>query len=202
MNTAQVLKLLIDEYGITATELSRSSNVPQPTIHRLLAGTTKKPNTLTSEALCKFFNLTKSQLLGLTPLRAEPALSITKTIPLLGWEEIYNNKSNQSASTIITEAPVGAGSFAVSVQDFAMEPLFPPGTTLIFDPNPIPRDRSYVLAFVRSDNQPIFRQLIIDGASRYLKSLNPDIASQMIRKLAPEDLLIGVLIQAKKNYNS
>lgn len=205
MNISFVLQNLLELHHISPTELSRRSNVPQPTLHRLLSGPTRKPNSSTAEALCVFFKVNKNQLLGIEPLNHCRANDHLLRIPLVSWDNIYefyldNFDVKFDIKTIVVDPTITKNSFALITTDSTMEPLFPPETTLIFDPTHEIKDRCYVLVFIKDEKKAIFRQLIIDGNLRFLKTLNPDIANIMIRKLTSDDLILGTLIQAKKNY--
>src|SRR5262249_46332031 len=160
----------ISDYGISPTELSRQSGVPQPTIHRLLNGLTKKPNKATLEALCNFFKMNGNQILGVDPIIIKNQDNKQKFIPLVTWEDVrfqFDGKASWhfGEDTILTDAHVSNAAFAIVSNDSSMEPLFPEGTTLIFDSIQNPKDRSYVIAYIATDNRAIFRQLILDGTS-------------------------------------
>lgn len=49
------LKILMQKHRINGTELSRRSNVPQPTIHKILAGKTVAPRICTLKRLANYF---------------------------------------------------------------------------------------------------------------------------------------------------
>lgn len=53
----QNLKFLMDKRGANPTSLAKATGVPQPTIHRILAGESKDPRTLTIKPLADFFGV-------------------------------------------------------------------------------------------------------------------------------------------------
>lgn len=81
-----------------------------------------------------------------------------------------------------------------------MEPLFPEGTTIIVEPKRKPRDRDFVVIHFNGENEAQLKQIIIDGSERYLKSLNPDIESVKVTRLAQGDQFLEVMTQAKVDY--
>lgn len=159
------------------------------------------PNEPTLEALSTYFKLSPNQLLGYEPLKNESLNSV----PLLNWGTVIDSLTggealNSNEKPVLTDAQVGANSFALLTQDSSMEPLFPSNTTLVFDKDRAPKDRSYVLVLV--SQKPLFRQLILDGELKLIKSLNPDITSSSVHKLGDEDRVLAVLTQAKMDYNA
>ena len=84
---AQTLHHLMHRYdegrGISENALSRATyevlgedkGVPQPTIHRILSGSSKDPKSLTIQRLAEFFGGTEAQLRGHDPLPMRPGES-------------------------------------------------------------------------------------------------------------------------------
>jgi transcriptional regulator with XRE-family HTH domain len=69
----QVLKQLmkaelVDGKPITENELSRRSQVPQPTIHRMLTGESRYPTPKTVRPLAEYFGVSMAQMWGEEPL--------------------------------------------------------------------------------------------------------------------------------------
>lgn len=101
-----------------------------------------------------------------------------KYVPLLQWDQITTYLSGVTVR-IKDMLPVsnieGIRAFAVMVEGDSMEApqgdSFTQGCTLIVDTEATPITRDYVIAYV--DNQPTFKQLIIDSGKRFLKPLNP-----------------------------
>lgn len=82
-----------------------------------------------------------------------------------------------------------------------MEPLFPEGTTIIVEPKRKPRDRDFVVIHFNGEKMKHSWKIIIDdGSERYLKSLNPDIESVKVTRLAQGDQFLEVMTQAKVDY--
>jgi len=63
-NTPEILKELMAELALTEGELSRRSDVPQPTIHRIMNGHTKDPRRSNIVKLAAALNVTSAYLLG------------------------------------------------------------------------------------------------------------------------------------------
>jgi transcriptional regulator with XRE-family HTH domain len=105
---AQTLRHLMDRYdegkGISENALSRATydmfgeedGVPQPTIHRILSGSSKDPKSRTILRLAEFFGVTDSQLRGYAPLPDQFAVGegegdySASDLPVLTWEQADN----------------------------------------------------------------------------------------------------------------
>lgn len=211
---AKNLKRLIFEQNITPTQLSRVTAVPQPTIQRIIAGATQRPHISSLEPIAAHFSITIDQLLGDSPLSdsQEPGPALSKLgvnrIPLLNWsyediEQWLSNPCTQAHRTLIfNDSPLGESAFALSTSDAAMEPIFPIGCQLTFDPEREVKDRAYVLATTDHPKQLLFRQLLIDGYRYFIKPLSPHLQNTPIVEIKSTKNIIAVLAQAKFNYDS
>ena len=163
---SHIIKKLMFDKQLRTNELARLTNIPQPTLHRLVEGETINPNISVIKALADFFSLTTAQLLGNEPILWLPPLN---KIPILKWNELYNwissNREKKFSSQIIyTEAPIGINAFAVVMNDSSMEPNFPKNTILIFDQDKPISDKCFALVQSKQANDGvIFRQLLFDN---------------------------------------
>lgn len=200
---SKVIKKLMFDKQIRTNELSRLTNIPQPTLHRIVEGITESPNLSALNALAKFFSITTDQLVGKKPMHG--LLSLNK-IPILEWNELTYNLANGlknfNGQMIYTEVATSINIFALNMNDSSMEPNFPQNTTLIFDPNKPFFDRNFVLAQLwGTDNIVIFRQLLIDNNQMILMPLNLGTSEfKIIVMDKNNDRILGVLIQARRDY--
>lgn len=56
------LKYLLDREGMNAYELAGKTNVPQPTIHRILSGESRDPRTQTVKPIADYFGVSVSDM--------------------------------------------------------------------------------------------------------------------------------------------
>lgn len=188
-------------------DLAHQTGVPQSTLSRILSGETTHPHRSSLEPLATFFQVSLNQLLGRDPItslrRLSNAAHLPK-VPLLTWEQITPwlepNPSFVTTETVQVDIPLAEGSFAVIIDDTAMEPQFPNGTVLIIDSQKVPKDRNFVVATLKDSHKIIFRQLLTDGINRYLRPLNPDFSQFGMITMSDNDKIAGVVIQARKNY--
>jgi SOS-response transcriptional repressor LexA len=204
----EVLRHLMDEIHISEAELARQTKIPQPTLHRILSGATTSPRGASLAPLAHFFSITINQLLGEDPLPKNrvsgtynPRIQGWKSIPLLKITEIQSFLASEDKTSserwVSTDMTVSKEAFAIVAEGNAMAPRFEEGTILIFEPAQAPRDQDFVLALIKKQNTPLFKQILIDGDDRYLKSFNADYRTVYMEK---EDSLLGTLVQAKMDF--
>ena len=97
-----ILQQLMDAQALSATKLAELSGVPQPTISRLLNGTTDTMLLETVVALAAKLEVTVSQLIGETP--------------------IDHNKERQKAYMLLQQLPGYQVSPAVKILDALAQP--------------------------------------------------------------------------------
>lgn len=208
---SSTLKKLLFQKDIKPVDLARAVDLPPPTIHRLVTGKSTRPHPSSIGPIATFFGVTTDQLLGITPLASDENAAEAKTVktpagfrivPLLSWSSLSLEKSEQKPEGTIAVGNMSEESFALTMPDFSMEPLFDKGCTLIFDPAVTPVDRSYVLIKLNQSGTFLFRQLLIDGDHRYIKSLNPDISASSMRLLQPEDAIVATLMETRSNFQN
>lgn len=186
--------------GLTEAELSRRTNLPQTTLHRILTGETASPRGKSLQAIANYFRLSINDLL--TSPDSVSSKNQQHKVRILDWSNgcLSNTEDAMTSETVLTDADVSKSSFALRMNDSSMDLQFPEGSLLIFDPQRKPQDRCFALVFAEKEDTYFFRQLLCSGSDRYLKSLSPDLASVPLRKLEKNDKVIGVLVQAKMEY--
>ncbi len=209
---SQILKRLMFEKQIRATELARKIGMHQPTVHRIAEGTIKQPHESSLVPIAKFFNVSIEQLRGETPINWLDVHGVLKegpetisAVPVLNWEEAEENpqnlhKTNTRRKSIIIDKHIGINAFALIMKDSSMYPLFPKGTLLIVDPDKEAKDRSFIIIKIKNQQQIIFRQLFIDAHQRYIKPLSPDLNQFKMLAVNNNDRICGILVQARMDF--
>src|SRR3990167_7580870 len=184
LEIANILDRLLSQAGISEAELGRVINVPRATINRIASGKTPDPRASTLQAIAKYFNVTVDQLLGKQPLfsnNMQPfALSATYTsIPVIEWEEAPNwetvlqtIKPDNHFDWILADPNIESGKFALRIQGDSMWPQFQENTVLIIDQMRELKNRDFVIVYVKKNDEVLFRQLIVEGKSKFLKAIN------------------------------
>ncbi|KTC84962.1 LexA family transcriptional regulator [Legionella brunensis] len=194
--------------NLSVSELARLINMPQPTIHHILSGSTKNPRKKALEALSEFFSISIEQLLGkdalphVIPEMIKEDLQL-KTIPIIEWDILKHwppaTIKNLRREEVLLDKMVGHNSFALIVQDSSMEPLFPLNTLLIFDSDRNPKDRDFVIIHSKRDDNILFNRLFIDHNDKYLKHNLSDGNVKLI-KLDRTDRIIAALTEVRIQY--
>lgn len=208
VSLSDILNRLMFEKKIRVTELSRQIGLPQPTLHRIATGKSPNPHRSTLEPIANFFQLNVEQLVGSESIPADywsaafPAETAKVTsIPIISWEQIEHPlEIARVGCREIMSANLSDQCFGLSMNDSSMEPHFEQGSTLIFDPGLAIKDRAYALVKLSDSEHPIFRQVLMDGDSCYLKSLNPDLSAFTMRTMKEEDEVLGILVESRRNY--
>jgi len=211
LELGKVLEHLMEEANITCTELARRTEIPQPTLHRILTGATRSPRGESLRPLANYFSITINQLLGDNPLPKDRIpgthnLNVTgwQSIPIITWEqasqwpkakeELHGTKWDKWTTT---ELAASSDTYSLIMTGDAMAPRFMEGTILIVNPTLEPKDRDFVVVRLKGQNSVTFKQLLLDGNDKYLKPLNPEFQTQLLEKGYK---FMGVMIQAKMNY--
>jgi len=168
---------------INEAELSRQTQIPQPTLHKILTGKTDNPKLDTLQALSAFFDTTIDSL-ATEPLSLalDSHCSNVKPlfIPILDWDSIKHTKPIQSLDLSKWKdwQPVSYKSDEkISNQAFALKslpsmyPRFPYGTTFIFDPKITPQDGDIALIRFLKSNEIAIKELRIDPPEYKLYSI-------------------------------
>lgn len=205
-NLRHLLKMH-DELSIS--ELSRQTKIPQPTLHHLLSGATKKPRKSVLETLASFFSISIPQLTGAIPLHANIPDSIKKslgitTIPVIGWDMVIpwpqHDKAAQPLTELILDREVDEKSYALIMKDSSMQPVFPENAILIFDPAKIAKDREFVLVHLVQENSLIFNRLFIENSELFVKQEQPDGNMRLIKIKPGVDVLLATLIEVRLQF--
>lgn len=216
-------------HGISENALSRATyevlgeerGVPQPTIHRILTGTSKDPKSLTVQRLAEFFGVTEAQLRGYETLPTQPGVADSKPrymvappptsnslatgLPILTWEQagrldcvLAEIRRDAIEVPFETARRAGPQAFTLVVQGDAMHgsgrPSFPEGTRITVDPSLDAGHGAFVVAKAKGYSSPIFRRLEIEGGVRRLVPLN-DRPGYEIITMASCDHIIGKVVE-------
>jgi SOS-response transcriptional repressor LexA len=194
---------------LTISELARQTQIPQPTLHHLLNGTTKRPRRRVLERLASFFSISIPQLTGLIPLNQSITESIKRslklsTIPIIEWGMLANwpevDKTSKNFTQILLDRQVGENSFALIMKDSMREPLFPENSILVFDPTKIPKDRDYIMIWLLDTNSVVFSRLYMENQESFIKQDQSDSNMNLIKIKSDLDRVIGTLIEVRLKF--
>lgn len=197
---------------MNVVEFAKTANIPHQTLHQIIHGFTKSPHKKSLKRLSKKLQLSVKQLKGNEPipeglwtdlLLPTHKDQITK-IPLITWSDVKKLPKDIEIiddKYIINSPNLNTKCFALTMNNSSMEPIFLNKSTLIFDPDKQPTDRSFILASIGTEEVPVFRQLLIDIDHQYLKPINPELSSTL-RTLTKEDRIIATLVESRRSYDT
>jgi len=193
------IKSLMREKGISTTELARQINISQPVLHRLATGETTNPRIGTLIPIARFFSVTLDQLLGNT---TQITTQSWTTVPLLTLDQIINWLDHRLSMPpltkfVSTNIPANKNNYAIQINNSVMQPRFSEGTLLIINPDYIPEDQDFIIVHSKGQKYASFKQLLTDGETSYLKSLNSDFQTIPTSK---DHRILGTMVQARIDY--
>lgn len=200
------LSELMKSKGINIQNLANKAGVAVGTIQKLLTDPSCNPTIASVEAICEVLGVSISELIG----QEERMNTLTGwSVYLLEWDDLpltltnlrkLANSDEKKRDSVKTTVPVSKNAFALRMRDSSMLPLFPEGVLLIFDPERLPKNNSYVIVQIDKYENVFFKQLLIDEPFKYLTSINPLLKDNVI-KLEPNDKIIAVLVQSQMYYD-
>lgn len=190
------------QHGINEAELARRTHIPQPTLHKILAGRTEDPRFSTLQQLASFFKVTVDELVTGQSLKQVSENSVY-AIPVLSWRDCLKGQEYISGLTTkvwkqwlsVENAPHGAFGIGTTA---CSEPRFPRGTVLVIDPTIIPKDGDLVIAQYPDAEEATLRELSIDGPNKFLFSINPQITKDTFDKSMK---ILGVVIESRFSFS-
>lgn len=200
---ASRLQKLREDQNLSEKELSSLTGVSQPTLNRILNGSTANLHRKTMRALAHFFNISLNETIASNKstnvMKSQPSTlvpvfelgSLNKQLNLL------NKNKTDSFEYLHILAKIDGPVFALIAKDQSLEPRFPQGSNLIFKLNASFKNRDYVL--IDAGNEFVIKQFLVDGNSKYLKSLVSEL-NYPIYPLDQKEKIIAVLAQAIVNY--
>lgn len=183
------LRGLMNEHGISENELARRTSVKQPTIHRILSGTTEDPRASSLVSISRYFDVSIEYLLGIedkregytasVPAEGKPVKPI-RYAPVLEWDEakeICTNSENppdkENRKAVFSDA--GYRSFWLQMRGNAMYPfLRDKESYLCVDPEKEAKHGALCLVREKATDELMVRMVMIDGSLKIIKTIHPD----------------------------
>jgi SOS-response transcriptional repressor LexA len=194
--------LLMKKKGINAAELSRETNVPRPTINKILHGKTEDPRASTLRAIADYFNLTIDELFSTTLDREKTHKFSSQAVPIISWEDCIDHALKVKDITAnnwhdwIACNEITPGAYALKSRP-SMEELLPKGTVLIIDPSLTAHDGDYIVIHYAGTKEATLRQLTIDGAKTLLIPINQ---TGEVEPFSKKIKILGVLVKSIFSY--
>lgn len=155
------LKYLLNRYAISPTALSKSTGVPQPTIHRILTGESKEPRTSNLRPISEYFNISIDDLSTRdlagdktdtdSNILLTPAATGARPLSIISFVQASKlakaSETRPSGSDVVyTSIDLSRSAFALEIFGDSMLPDFQPGDRIIVDPEVEPQPGDFVVA--------------------------------------------------------
>lgn len=201
-------KLMIKHSNMSVSDLAKATLLPQPTLYQLYTGVTENPRKKTLRALATYFSITVNQLIGEDTLPSHLPEKIKKqlelkTAPLLSWDDLphwpdhinFDNKKE-----IFLDEKSNQTTFALTMPDNSMEPIFPKHSLLIFDVKKATEDNDCAIIFLKKSQQFSFKKIRIREKIQYAQSINPASEHAKPTALTKQDKIFATLREARLSF--
>lgn len=207
------IKACMEAKGLDQSAVARALDIEPQSVQQWICGQTT-PRGYRIKALAALLDVEPWQLLGsaedpdiasndskgaLTPRFRGPSVP---PVPRISWvsaghfREVEITPAERAHWDTPSE-PMSPEAFSLRVEGDSMEPEFPQGCIIFVEPQAAAANGDYVIVCLDGTNQATFKQLVVDGAHRYLKPLNlryPIIAAER------EARICGVVREMRKAY--
>lgn len=148
------------------------------------------------EVIDQYATLLQININWLLTGKAPKDKSRLREVPIIQWTEIkiFPHLKLENKNWTTADIDLSPTSFALTVENDAMEPRYPEGTIIIVDCDLEPKNKDFALIFLKEKKLPVFKQLVLIEGEYYAKSLNPDYKPLLLSK---QDQILGKVVQAK-----
>lgn len=206
MTIASRVRFKRDELGLTQTELAERAGTSQQAIEQLENGKTQRPRYLPE--LANVLGVTVDWLVKgsgddnvtyVAPYKPRQNYPLISKVQAGAWNEAIEAYTSRDVDHWYeSDAHIQGQGFWLLVDGESMTSpsglSIPEGTLVLFDTGREAVNGSLVVAKLTDSNEATFKKLIIDGAQRYLKGLNP---SWPMTPINGNCRIIGVAIETK-----
>ena len=168
---------LLAMHKMNEAELARQANIPKPTLHKILAGSTEDPRISTLQSIATAFNMTVDELYIPDIIKTKQHKIEMQPIPVISWADclkearFIENLNATNWKKWLVVGNIKKGLYALNSKT-SMALQFPAGTVFIVDPKNIPRDGDLVIVQYPNTEEATLRELAIDGPTKLLLPIN------------------------------
>lgn len=189
---ANKLNRLLDENKISSKVLSEATGISIALINNLKRGE-GNPTIGTLNAICSFFGISLSEILGLG--NAENNQTNIKTVCLFDLRSSHEISDDNCENKILIETPKNAHTdklFGIVINNNALLPFYEKGTIFILATNQVAVDGDIVLVRIQNRANSL-KRLFIKKDAFYLKNINIEDSIESYEKNDIE--ILGIVIQ-------
>lgn len=192
--------------GVTQAELSRRIGVKPQAIHYLCTSNSKKSSfTYEIADALKINSLWLGSGDGLMQLEANPneeLVSSQKRTPILDWKQVKQLVGDEASNILfsakewlLTSSSIGENGFAFRLHDRSIYPRFDQETVIIVNSDKEPKNKDFVIVYLKEADDIVFRQYEIENNIVLLKPIN--VAMYKVIKKEKDDVILGVMVEAR-----
>ena len=123
--------------------------------------------------------------------------TIKRVVPLIRWEQagvvLALDEQHPPKGAYLCPVECSEEAFVLEVTGISMEPRFRDGELIFVDPSVKPVHGKFVIVRTEPGQDPVLRQLIIEGRKLYLKAVNEDWPDR-VTEMPPDAKVVGVVI--------
>jgi len=193
------VRALLKLRKMNEAELARQANVPKPTLHKILAGSTEDPRISTLQAIAHVFDMTVDELYSPNVTRNTQHKIEVQPIPVISWSDCLKGKAFVEELTAaswkkwLVISNTKKGLYGLSSKA-SMESQFPIGTVFVIDPQGVPGDGDLVVVKYPNSEEAALRELSVDGPIKLLLPMN-DYAER--EKLTSDVQILGTVVHSR-----
>ncbi len=187
--------------GIKEAELSRKTQIPPATLHKILSGKTSDPRISTLQTLANYFNVTVDELF--TGIKEKTQQAKIQSIPIISWKdcikgvELLKKLSPSNWENWLTTEYISTHAYGL-ISKPSMEPRLPKGTTLIIDSKLEAEDGDLIIVVYPDTQEATIRELSSDGPNKFLLPIGPNTTPERLTK---NIRIIGVVTESKFSWS-
>lgn len=202
--------LALKELNVSQAELARRINITQQAIQHLCKSKLNYSKfTFEIAAALEIDPIWLATGKGCMLPEQDPYKKIVNAqhkIPILSEKEIIRlcleNKDINDLTVeqwILSDACKESKCFGYLLKDKSMTPRFDENTIIVLNPNKIPQNMDFVLAYIKTENAVIFRQLLMKNKVKALDPINKTLYNSII--LEKESTILGTICEARWKVN-
>lgn len=198
----------LKKLGVTQAELARRISVKPQAIHYLCSNNSKQSSfTYDIADALKINSVWLRVGDGSMQLEDDPdaqLINSQKRTPVLDFRQIKQlTEVGRDAGSVLalakewllTSSDIGAHGFAFRLHDKSIYPRFDQDTTIIVNPDKVPKENDFVIAYLQETNDIVFRQYASENNIILLKPVN--MTMYRIIQKSKDDLILGVMVEAR-----
>ena len=198
---------VIHVLGITQADLARRIGVKPQAIHYLCTSNSKKSSfTYEIADALKINSLWLGSGEGEMLLEDSPSenlINSQKKAPILDWRQLKKLVGDEDTKNIrgsanewlLTNSDIGENGFAFRLNDKSIYPRFDQDTIIIANPFRAPKNKDFVLVYLKETDDIVFRQYEIENNIILLKPINTTMYKVIEKE--KNDVILGVMVEAR-----